>query len=32
MDSFLDSDDLWMPEKLMVIKFMKKNGYHSSYT
>ena len=31
--AFLDSDDLWMPEKLMwQIKFMKKHGYHFSYT
>lgn len=31
--AFLDSDDLWMPDKLMLqIKFMKKNNYHFSYT
>ena len=31
--AFLDSDDLWMPEKLMwQIKFMKKFNYHFSYT
>ncbi len=31
--AFLDSDDLWMPEKLeKQIEFMKKNGYHFSYT
>ena len=31
--AFLDSDDLWMPEKLMwQIKFMKKHGYHFSYS
>lgn len=31
--AFLDSDDLWKPEKLMwQIKFMKKHGYHFSYT
>lgn len=31
--AFLDSDDLWMPEKLQKqIEFMKKNGYHFSYT
>lgn len=31
--AFLDSDDLWMPEKLMMqINFMKKNDYHFSYT
>lgn len=31
--AFLDSDDLWMPEKLMwQIKFMKKHGLHFSYT
>ena len=31
--AFLDSDDLWMPEKLeRQIDFMKKNGYTFSYT
>lgn len=31
--AFLDSDDLWMPEKLeKQIAFMEKNGYHFSYT
>ena len=31
--AFLDSDDLWYPEKLeKQIKFMKKNNYHFSYT
>lgn len=31
--AFLDSDDLWMPEKLTKqISFMEKNGYHFSYT
>lgn len=31
--AFLDSDDLWMPEKLeRQIDFMKKNGYIFSYT
>ena len=31
--AFLDSDDLWMPEKLeKQISFMEKNGYHFSYT
>lgn len=31
--AFLDSDDLWEPEKLeKQISFMEKNGYHFSYT
>lgn len=31
--AFLDSDDLWIPEKLeKQIKFMKENGYTLSYT
>lgn len=31
--AFLDSDDLWLPEKLeKQISFMEKNGYHFSYT
>ena len=31
--AYLDSDDLWMPEKLeKQIKFMEKNGYAFSYT
>lgn len=31
--AFLDSDDLWMPEKLMLqIMFMKKHNFYFSYT
>lgn len=31
--AFLDSDDLWMPDKLSKqISFMEKNSYHFSYT
>lgn len=31
--AFLDSDDLWYPEKLeKQLKFMRENGYHFSYT
>lgn len=31
--AFLDSDDLWMPEKLSIqVRFMENNGYHFSYT
>ncbi len=31
--AFLDSDDIWLPEKLeKQISFMEKNGYHFSYT
>ncbi|MDD4376716.1 MAG: glycosyltransferase family 2 protein [Eubacteriales bacterium] len=31
--AFLDSDDLWSPEKLEYqVSFMEKNGYHFSYT
>lgn len=31
--AFLDSDDLWMPDKLAKqVDFMEKNGYHFTYT
>lgn len=31
--AFLDSDDLWMPDKLKnQVNYMEKNGYHFSYT
>ena len=31
--AFLDSDDIWFPEKLeKQIAFMQRNGYHFSYT
>ena len=31
--AFLDSDDIWLPEKLeLQIEFMKKNNYYFSYT